>query len=164
MLRKPLYSLFLFAILFAGCDKLKPTFKDVEKPYYTAKELEIAESMKDVPLADCEKVYKVQIGFVNYLRNTNKAIKLSDVFGDDGKYEDAVFFKLYTDYKYEPKYKNFSDKVAEYLEEKGYNDFGKIVVEKVADDSKEIAEEKVIEDFTVLTNAIKSAIEKKMAE
>lgn len=165
-MKNPLYNIFLLAFLFcSGCGNFKPTITSGKiENVYTEQELKIAESLNEIPLEDCEKVYKVQIGFVNYLKNTNKPLALKDVFGTEDNFEDSVFFKLYKDFDYKPSYNKFSDTVSEYLSQNGYDISNKTIVESVTDETKEIAEEKVIKDFEVLTNAIKSAIEKKMAE
>ncbi len=138
----------VFALALAGCDKPKV----VSGQTYTDEERAIAATMVDMSEYDCEVFYKMAAGLTEYLKNTNVKVSTAAI-------NKQIHPAVQTDYNYK-KVPAFTAKVKEFMDARGYLT-PKTIVELVADENTEVAESKVIEDYTVLANAAKCAIESK---
>ncbi len=144
------YSFFLaLAIICVGCQKAN----DVVPPQvYSDEEKDIAAAMAEMSKKDCETFYKQTSGLVEYLKNTDVEIETELMLN-------KVIPAFQKDYGYSTQ-KAFTDKTEKFLLDGGYKKKKTVVVE-VKDETKQVAESKVIADFTLLANAAKCAIESK---
>ncbi len=149
---------FLFTITvlsaFAGCDGIK--FKDGTQTVapVSADVKMIADSMEKVPVDTCKLMYKQFAGLVNYMEFAGGRIT------NTGQLE-KVLVEFQTEYSYtREQYTDYSDAVDLFLKKRSYEDI-KTIVTNVTDESKEKARTDVINDYRILAEGAKLAMERK---